>query len=143
MSAGDSPPTRIEPQRGHDSDEFWDGARRRELLIQGCGVCGTKWHPPSPICPECHSFEVQWVQASGRGHVYSYVVVRHAAHPLVESWVPYNIALIALDEGPRIVSTIRGIRHEDLVIGMPVNVAYEDVTDSFTLPVFEPRPQEY
>ena len=76
--------------------------------------------------------------ASGRGRIHSFVVVRHAAHPLVESWVPYNIALIDLEEGPRIVGTVRGIANEEIAVGMPVQVAFEDVTDTFTLPIYLP-----
>ena len=138
MNTTSNSSTRIEPQRGHDSDRFWDGAKGHELLIQGCRSCNARWHPPSPICPECRSFEVTWMAASGGGRIHSFVVVRHAAHPLVESWVPYNIALIDLEEGPRIVGTVRGIANEEIAVGMPVQVAFEDVTDTFTLPIYLP-----
>ena len=60
---------------------FWEGTRAGELRIQRCSACGLFRHLPTPMCPECSSLDYQWTTVSGRGFVYSYVIVRHPVHP--------------------------------------------------------------
>jgi hypothetical protein len=80
------------------------------------------------------------VAASGEGTLNTFTVVRHAVHPLLESWVPYNIALVELVEGPVIVSSVRGATVEDLVAGIRLTCEIEEVASGFSLPYFRRIP---
>ncbi len=131
--------TVIRPLMGRPSDPFWEGARRGELLIQRCPSCRARWHPPSPSCPRCGRFDVGWIPSSGRGTLHSLAVVRRAAHPLVEDWTPYNIALVELEEGPRIVSSVWCDDPGSLPFGTELIVDFLPVGLELVLPVFRPR----
>ena len=117
---------------------FWEGAQRGELLLQQCASCSSIRSPMSPICPDCLSEEVEWVPSSGRGTVESWIVYRQAFHPAFIDALPYNVAWIALEEGPRLTSNIVGVEFDDLHIGMPVEVVFEEANEEITLPRFRP-----
>ena len=115
---------------------FFDGARQGELLIQRCTECGTLRHPPRPACASCGSFEWDTVISSGRGTVYSYVVVHH---PQVGGFdYPLPIAVVELEEGTRLVGDVIGIDPADVHIGMPVVAEMVAVDDELTIPMFRP-----
>lgn len=119
-----------------DDLPFWDGARRGELRLPRCRACGETWWPPSPVCPKCLAGDVEWYPTSGRGRVASWVVFHKAYYPGFET--PYNVAWIELEEGPRITSGVVDAP-DDLRIGLPVDVVFEQLTDEITLPMFRPR----
>ena len=96
--------------------------------------CGSN---SSPAHPSCFSFDVEWTKACGRGTVYSYTVCLRPA-PGFENDVPYNIALVELAEGVRMMSTVVDCPPDDLRIGMLVEVVFEDVIQDVTLPKFKP-----
>ncbi len=121
-----------------DSKEFWDGCRRHELLLQRCKQCKGYHYPPAPVCPSCFSTDVVWEKVSGKGEVYTFIIVRRALNPDWEPEVPYVVAVIELNEGVRMMSNIVGCRPEDVKIGMKVEVTFEDVTENATLPKFKP-----
>lgn len=123
------------PQLTPDSKEFWDGCKRHELLIQRCKGCGTYRHYPRPMCHKCNSMNAEWVRVSGKGKVFSWTVTARAFYPGFE--VPYAVVIIELDEGVRMVSNVVDCKPEDLYIGMPVEVVFEDVTKEITLPKFK------
>jgi uncharacterized OB-fold protein/acyl dehydratase len=131
------PAKRPRPASSTDTEFFWAGATRGDLLIQRCSSCGTLRHPPRPACGACRSFEWDTVRANGRGEVYSHVTVHHPVVPPFEA--PYDVALIQLDEGVRLVSNVIGVAPEDVRIGMPVEVVFEKVDEELTLPLFRPR----
>jgi uncharacterized OB-fold protein len=119
-----------------DTQPFWDGCREGRLLVPRCRACGeTRW-PPGPMCPACRSAETDWIEASGRGAVYSWVVVTHPVHPALVDQVPYVVGLVELDEGVRIVSNITGCAPEEVVAEMPVEVYFEEVAEDVRLPNF-------
>ena len=120
------------------SQPYWDGAREHKLLFQQCRVCGTNWHPPMPLCPKCHSSEIDWLPAAGGGAIYTYTIVQHPTHPAFQDHIPYAVAVVELDEGPRIVANIRNCPVEAVRGGMRVTLLFEDVTDTVTLPQFQP-----
>ena len=122
-----------------DTQPFWDGCARGELLLQHCGACGTLRHPPSPICPHCRSTEHAWVPANGRGTVYTYTVVRQALAKGWDARVPYVVAVVELDEGPRILSNIVEVAAEDVRIGMRVEVVFIASQGEQQLFVFKPE----
>src|SRR5690349_11385383 len=96
----------IVPKEDSLTQPYWEGTRQRKLLVQHCRDCGNIWHPPTPICPQCQAKNYEWRPVSGRGVVYSYTVVHHPAHTAVADKVPYLVALVTLEEGPRVVSNI-------------------------------------
>ena len=118
---------------------FWDKMRQHELWIQRCNTCETVYFYPRFICPNCLSADVAWFQASGRGTLYTYMI-NHRPVPGFEQEAPYAIAVVKLDEGPRMMTNIIGIANtpENLVLDMPLEIAYDDVTDDVTLPKWKP-----
>jgi uncharacterized OB-fold protein len=116
--------------------DFWQGIREGRLLLQECRRCGHVWHPPADVCRTCQSFEIGWRPVAGTGTLYSYTVVHHPVHPVVEAWVPYTLCMIALDEGPRILATTDPDRGEALVIGTRMELGFRDEPTGFRLPVF-------
>ncbi len=116
---------------------YWEAAREHRLAIQRC-VCGRLSHPPVARCPQCAGNEFTWPTVSGLGTVYAFTIVHHSVHPVSAGETPYVIALVQLDEGPRLVTNIRGCAPETVRIGTPVEVVFEDVSESVTLPQFEP-----
>lgn len=126
--------TRPKPAMNDDTQFFWDGCAQGRLLIQRCSSCGTLRHPPRPACGACGGFDWDTVEASGRGEVYSYAVHHHP--PVPGFGIPYVVALVALEEGTRIVANLEGIAPADVKIGMPVSVSFVKIDETLTVPAF-------
>lgn len=125
------------PGISDDTRFFWDGARAGKLLIQRCKGCGELRHPPGPVCPGCHSFEWDTVEASGRGTVYSFVVMHYPEVPPFDH--PNPIVLVELEEGTRLISQIVGIQPGEVRIGQAVQVEFNSFNDGeLVLPQFRP-----
>ena len=118
---------------------YWEGCRAGELRVQRCTACARLHFPPSILCPHCLAEGGEWVALSGRGRIYSFIIVHRPQHPAFFEDVPYNVAIIELDEGIRLHSTIRDCPNDELSIGMPVEVVFDRVNDEVTLPRFRPR----
>ena len=126
------------PRPNADSRPFWEACRQHVLRFQKCLDCDHVRWPASIICPSCYSKETEWVQAGGKGTVYTYSVYHQAFHPSFEKDLPYVTAIIELEEGPRFLSNIVGCDPEDVHCDMPVEVTWEDVDENFSLPKFKP-----
>lgn len=126
------------PRPNRLSRSFWDGAKRHELLLQKCAACGHVWFPPSMRCPKCLSGEYTWSKASGRGKVWSWIVMWQRYFAAFEHDIPYNVAYVELDEGPRLMTNIVGVENDAIYCEMPVEVVFEDVTPEISLPKFKP-----
>ena len=126
------------PRPTPETQPFWDGARAGELRIQRCTACGEHYFYPRPFCPRCDSDAVEWVAASGRATLHSYVI-NHRPAPGFEEDAPYAIAVVALEEGPRMMTNIVGIENtpERLVLDMPLEVTFQERGDQ-CVPVFRP-----
>ncbi len=130
--------TRPMPIPDVESAPFWEACKAGKLLIQKCG--DSYQFPPTSYCTHCLSTAPEWVEASGRGTVFSWIVV-HVAIPadIYADQVPYVTALITLEEGPRICANLVGIAPERIRDGMAVEVFFEPVGDgSVSLPFFRP-----
>jgi len=125
------------PEITPESKGFWEGCRRHELLIQKCRVCGALRHYPRAMCPNCGSWEIEWVKVSGRGKVYSWMVTHRTFHHGFAGDVPYASVIVELEEGVRLMTEVVDVKSEELYIGMPVEVVFEDVTPEITLPKFK------
>lgn len=121
-----------------ESEPFWAGARDHKLLMQKCASCGKFWFPPGTICPRCGAAEFTWDQTSGRGRVFTFVTYQRLYNKAWDGEVPYVVAIVELEEGPRMLTNITGIDAADVVCDMAVQVVFDDVTPEVTLPKFTP-----
>ncbi|HJN20974.1 MAG: Zn-ribbon domain-containing OB-fold protein [Alphaproteobacteria bacterium] len=128
---------RVIPEPTPETQHYWDGARQGELRLQKCDSCHSIYFPPRPFCPECGSCEVSVVTATGRATLYSYVI-NHLPSPGFES--PFAIAVVELEEGPRLMSNIVDCEQtpEALQLDMPLEVTFQKLSDGITLPQFRP-----
>lgn len=131
-----SRPPRPRPALTQDNSFWFEGARQGKLLIQRCASCGTLRHPPLPACASCRSLEWDAVEASGRGELYSFVVVHYPQVPAFE--YPLPIGLVALEEGTRVVANLEVDDPASLRIGMPLEARMVAFDEELTLPVFGP-----
>ena len=136
VAPASAPALRPRPNVTQDTRFFFDGARERKLLIQRCTRCGVLQHPPSAACAACGSLDLGVQQASGRGELYSFTVV-HA--PVVAPFkAPYIVALVALEEGTRLVSELLYVEPSEVQIGMKLEVDFLQADEGLVLPVFRP-----
>lgn len=125
------------PEADPESKPFWDGVRDHVLLIQECCHCGKRRLPATTYCPACRSSESAWVKASGRGRVFSWIVVHHPVpREAYAKEVPYVVVLIELDEGVRIVSNLVGSEVSAIAADMKVQVVFDEAPGQITLPRF-------
>ena len=129
-------PPRPRPAITQDNAFWFEGARAHTLLIQHCTSCGTLRHPPLPACAVCGSLEWDSVESSGRGTLYSYVVVHYPQVPSFE--YPLPIGLIELEEGTRLVANLEGMDDGAIEIGMHLQAEFVDFDEELSLPVFVP-----
>ena len=128
----------IRPVINEVNRPFWDGCRHGELLLQRCTHCQRLRYPAAVVCPSCLANEAEWQRVSGRGKVFSFVVFHRAYHPAWEGKVPYNVALIEIDEGPIMLSNVVDVDNAKLAVGFPVQVAFETIDEGLAIPVFKP-----
>ena len=130
-------PARAKPKPTPETQHFWDGTRDGELRLQRCDDCRHTYFPPRPFCPKCTSRNVSIVRSSGSARLFSYVIHHRPAPGFTP---PYAIAVVELDEGPRMMSNIVGCAQtpEALVLDMTLEVTFERQTEEITLPLFKP-----
>lgn len=128
------------PQPTPETQPYWDGCRQHKLLLQRCKACGTYRFYPRMFCvnPECHSDEADWVEGSGKGRLHTYTVSHIPGAPGFEDDLPYVVAIIELEEGVHMMSTVIECEPEDLGCDLPVQVVFDDVTEEISLPKFRP-----
>jgi uncharacterized OB-fold protein len=105
---------------------YWEGLQEGRLRFQRCGACGHAWLPPRAECPECWKAGWDWVTASGRGSVVSWVIYHHAYHPAFQERLPYNVTLVEIEEGPRLITNVVNLRDRQLAIALPVRLRVEN-----------------
>jgi uncharacterized OB-fold protein len=121
-----------------ETQHFWDGTAAGELRLQRCSLCAQVFFPPRPFCPACASRSVEVFAASGRATLYSYTI--NHVQPRDQPQAPQSMALVQLEEGPRMMSTITDIEQTPaaLVLDMKLKVAFRQLSESIWLPVFKP-----
>jgi uncharacterized OB-fold protein len=125
------------PAVNQDSAPYWRAAREGRLLLRHCQACGKMMFYPRAVCPACLSTDLAWVEASGRGEVYSATICHRAPDQTFRALVPYVIALIDLDEGPRLMSNITGCEPHEVRIGARVEIWFDAATDEIGIPKFK------
>ena len=126
------------PQVDEVNRPFWEATRRRELHLQRCGDCRNVWYPAGTNCPKCLSTNFEWSAMSGRGTVWSFIVYHHCWHRGFEKEIPYNVAMIQLEEGPIVITNIVNVQNDSIKVGMSVKVVFEPATEQVTLFKFTP-----
>jgi uncharacterized OB-fold protein len=118
---------------------FWDAAADGKLMIQQCNECGQHIHPPRPVCRRCLSTDLAPVEVSGRATLYAWTVAEQAFHPYFADKLPYVYATVELEEQrTKVITNIVDCSIDDLRADMPVEVVFEPLTDTITLPKFRP-----
>ena len=121
---------------------FWEAAAQKRLVIQRCTKCEEYVWCPRPACTECGCDQLTWTPVSGRGSVFSFTVIRQViarGANAFEKEIPYVVAWIDLDEGPRLCSNVVDCPLDQIVIGMPVEVLFEEASPEISLPKFRPQ----
>ncbi|WP_072387675.1 Zn-ribbon domain-containing OB-fold protein [Hyphomicrobium sp. CS1BSMeth3] len=113
------------PTINADSAQYWEAARREKLVIRKCRACDALHFMPRAVCPSCWSHDLEWVEATGRGKIHSFTIIRRAPLPAFVDRVPYAVALIDLSEGPRMMANIVGENALNIRIGDEVEVTFE------------------
>ena len=116
---------------------FWDAAAQGRLLLPRCNDCGQHFFRPEVACTHCFAVNWRWVEASGRGSLYSYSIVHKAPAPGFV--VPLVLAVVQLDEGPFMFSNLVRCAHAGIRIGMALQVQFDEVAPGIHLPRFHPR----
>lgn len=132
---------KFSPRPTPETQPFWDATARGELHLQRCRPCDAHYFPPRPFCPTCHGDDVVWERLSGRGRLHTYLI-NHRPAPGFEDEAPYAIAVVELDEGPRMMANIVGVEStpEHLELDMELTVTFEE-RDGMHIPQFRPAEQ--
>ncbi len=119
------------PTPSKNNEQFWEGLKQHEFRLQRCKKCGSYRWVPKPACPKCLSTEFEWTKASGEGTVWTFSIVQRAG-PAFQDDVPFVAAVIELKERPLkclVVSWVVNCKPEDVRIGMPVKVTFQDMPE--------------
>jgi uncharacterized protein len=119
---------------------FWESLKAGAVQVQRCDNCHAYLYIPKDICNHCHSDQLTWTPISGNGEIYTYTVERRAPTPAYAADAPYTLIHVTMDEGFRMIGKLNGVAPEDVRIGAPVRITYEEVTPEWTLMEFEPAP---
>ena len=126
------------PKPSKWSKPFWEGTKQHKLLLKKCKVCGHIDHPPYLYCTECQSDDSEWIEASGRATLYAFAINEYGVpFPFIPD-LPYVVALLDLQEGPRMLSNIVGCDPKALRNGMELEVVFEEASAEITLPKWRP-----
>ena len=126
------------PQPTPETQHFWDGCRAGELRLQRCCACERSYFPPRPFCPHCGGREVEIYAASGKASLYSYVINQRPRPDMGSA--PHSIAVVALAEGPRMMTNIVGCPQtpEALQLDITLEVIFQQQSEEIWLPLFQP-----
>jgi uncharacterized OB-fold protein len=126
-----------------ESAPYWEAAAEGRLVFRRCDACGHAFLYPRSACPRCWSTDVEWVEASGRGTVYSFTVIHRNDLAPFRDRLPYVVAVVELEQGPRLTTNVEGVDPAEVRCGMPVRVAFREEShdhgDPMTVPVFRPE----
>jgi uncharacterized protein len=125
------------PIRDAENAPYYDSLQQHQMRMQRCPN-GHFRFPVNVVCPTCLSPEFTWEPVSGRGTIFSFTIIHQLYDQGFKDDLPYPVAVVELDEGPRLVTNIVNCPREAIQVGMPVQVVYDDVTPEFTLAKFEP-----
>ena len=123
-----------------ESAPFWAATLEGQLLVQECSMCGHRQLYGRSLCTNCHSSALSWIESSGRGTIYSRTIIHQNPNRSFKHMIPFVVALVDLDDGPRLMTNIVGVPPEAVEIGARVRVKFEPVSDAAAVPLFELEP---
>lgn len=126
------------PRPSPTTRPFWDGLNERKVQIQRCDRCDSWVFYPRTRCPSCLSDLLIWREVSGQGVLYTYTLARQPTAPHFADETPQQLAVVELDEGVRMTSTLVNVEPSDIVIGMRLQPYFDQVTDAITLLRYQP-----
>lgn len=130
------------PVPDSETAPYWEAAAEGRLIVKRCTACGHTFLYPRSACPRCWSTDTEWVTSSGRGSVYSFTVVHRNDLPPFRDRLPYVVAVVELEEGPRLTTNIEGCDPDDVRCGISVEVEFRTEVDAegetLSVPVFRP-----
>ena len=126
------------PQPSAESAPYWEATKKHRLVLQHCRDCGQFWFPPSARCRHCFSGDFFWDEVSGKGRIFSFVVYYRLYHPGFDGELPYVVAIVELEEGPRLLTNVVGTDWQNIRCDSPVRVIFEDDPRGAAIPKFEP-----
>jgi uncharacterized protein len=121
------------------SAPFWDGLKEGVVKLQKCNDCGVWVFYPRSRCSNCLSDSLEWREVSGNGTLYTFTIARQPTSPHFSTEVPQQLAVVELDEGVRLTTTLVNVREADIKIGMRLRPYFEPVTDDVTLLRYQPE----
>ncbi len=124
------------PRVGGHSAEFYKFCTEHELRFQRCKDCRTWRHIPRDMCAKCSSFDWEWARSSGKGMVFSWTTATQPMMPQFADKIPYSPVIVELEEGVRMVTWLTDVKPDELKLGMPVELVFNDVTPQMSLPMF-------
>lgn len=129
-------PARPVPSPNPGTAPYWNATRKHALVLPRCLDCGKFHFYPRTFCPHCSSANLAWEKCSGKGILYSYTEVFRAPSNAFAADVPYILAVVKLEEGPHLMTRLVGAKGQDVRVGLPVEVVFEDINDEIALPLF-------
>jgi uncharacterized OB-fold protein len=119
---------------------YWEGAREGKLMLPRCQACAKAFFYPRVVCPFCASRDITWIQASGRGRLYSFAIAHQIMNKAFRVKPPVILAMVELEEGPRLLTNLVNVAADPgtLHCDMPVEVVFEKLTAEISLPMFQP-----
>jgi uncharacterized protein len=127
------------PARTAFTAEFWDGLAESRLRVPRCSDCGVLQFPPEPTCCACGGAKLAWQDLSGRGWLYSWTVCHPPLLPYFARYAPWPVVAVELEEGVRMISTLKGLEPCDYKVGLRVSAVYESIGDGMSLLAFQPE----
>jgi uncharacterized OB-fold protein len=126
-----------------EAKPYWDGLKEGKLMLPKCGDCGHTFFYPRVLCPRCQSRNITWVRASGKGKLHAFGIGHQSFNKAFKLAAPYVLAMVELDEGPRMMSNLVNVAADPKVVkcDMPVEVVFHALTDDVTIPLFQPAGQ--
>jgi len=123
-----------------ESKPYWDGMKENKLMLPKCQDCGLVFFYPRGVCPGCQSRKIGWIQGSGKGKLYSFEILHRPFNRAVKVPTPYVLAMVELEEGPRMLSSLVNVEPDPKAItcDMPVEMVFSKLTDDITIPLFQP-----
>lgn len=126
------------PHHDWETRAYWEGCGRHELILQRCLACGAVQHRPRALCVSCLSDAIEHFRASGRGAVHTYTVVHQNQARGFRDALPYVLAYVDLEEGPRLLTNVVDCDPDAIRIGMPVRVEFVDMDGEVAVARFRP-----
>jgi uncharacterized OB-fold protein len=131
-------PTRFEPPMSPAGRPFWDATREQRLVLQWCRSCDEPIHYPRDACPRCLGDDLEVRPSAGTGEVYAASTMPKPGNPFMKGREPYVVALVALDDGVRLLTNLVDVDPDDVRVGQRVEVTWEALSDGRHLPQFRP-----